>query len=71
MLPFGNALIGVPSTMVCWEHFPNKRGVVSGFISMGFGLGSFFFGFLTSAVFDSVANKTKYTYYPTGEEFFI
>ena len=49
MLPFGNALIGFPSTMVCWEHFPNKKGLVSGFISMGFGLGAFFFGFLASA----------------------
>jgi len=53
MLPFGNALIGFPSTMVCWEHFPSKKGLVSGFISMGFGLGAFFFGFITNAAVKS------------------
>lgn len=33
-----------------WEYFPNKRGLVSGLIVLGFGFGSFIFGFISLAV---------------------
>ena len=33
-----------------WEYFPNRRGLVSGLIVLGFGFGSFIFGFISLAV---------------------
>ena len=33
---------------VCWDHFPNNKGLVSGLIIGGFGLGSFLFGLLST-----------------------
>lgn len=33
-----------------WEYFPEKRGLVSGLIVLGFGFGSFIFGFVSLAV---------------------
>lgn len=33
-----------------WEYFPNNRGFVVGLVLCGFGLGAFFFGFLSSAL---------------------
>jgi len=33
-----------------WEYFPQKRGLVSGLIVLGFGFGSFIFGFISLAV---------------------
>ena len=37
--------------IVCgWEWFPEKRGAVAGAVVAGYGLGAFFFGFLTTAI---------------------
>ena len=33
-----------------WEYFPKRRGVVSGLIVLGFGFGSFIFGFISLAI---------------------
>lgn len=33
---------------ICWDYFPQKRGMVSGVIICGFGLGSFIFSFLST-----------------------
>ena len=33
-----------------WSYFPNKRGLVSGIIVAGFGIGPFLFGFVAKAV---------------------
>ena len=33
-----------------WEYFPERKGLVSGLISAGFGFGAFIFGFLTTAL---------------------
>ena len=33
-----------------WEHFPNRKGMVSGFIISGFGLGAFLFGYISLAI---------------------
>jgi OFA family oxalate/formate antiporter-like MFS transporter len=37
--------------IICgWEWFPSRKGLVSGLTIGGYGFGSFFFGFLTSAI---------------------
>ena len=37
--------------IICgWEWFPAKRGAVAGAVVAGYGLGAFFFGFLTTAI---------------------
>lgn len=37
--------------IVCgWEWFPDHKGLISGLIVAGYGFGSFFFGFLTTAI---------------------
>ena len=33
-----------------WEHFPKRKGLMSGIIIGGFGFGSFFFGFISFAI---------------------
>jgi OFA family oxalate/formate antiporter-like MFS transporter len=37
---------------ICWDHFPNQRGMVSGIIICGFGLGSFIFGIISTILFN-------------------
>ena len=56
-----------------WKHFPNSRGIVSGVILCGFGLGSFIFTFLAKGI----ANPNNEKYYSimrpgekTAEHFF-
>lgn len=33
---------------ICWDYFPQKKGMVSGIIICGFGLGSFIFSFVST-----------------------
>lgn len=33
---------------ICWQYFPEQKGLVSGFILCGFGIGSLMFNFLTT-----------------------
>ena len=33
---------------ICWDLFPNNRGMVTGVITFGFGIGSFAFGILST-----------------------
>lgn len=33
---------------ICWELFPNQKGMVTGVISCGFGVGSFLFGIIST-----------------------
>ena len=33
---------------ICWDHYPERKGMVSGVIIGGFGLGSFLFGFIST-----------------------
>jgi hypothetical protein len=34
----------------CWEHFPEKRGLVTGIIESAYGLGSFIFSLISTAL---------------------
>lgn len=38
---------------VCWDHYPDRRGLVSGIIIGGFGLGSFIFGFVSTMLINA------------------
>ena len=40
----------IPPIMCGWEYFPNRRGLVSGIIVGGFGLGAVIFGFVAAAL---------------------
>lgn len=33
---------------ICWDYFPSKRGMVSGIVICGFGMGSFIFSFVST-----------------------
>lgn len=33
---------------ICWDLFPNKKGMVTGVIICGFGVGSFVFGIVST-----------------------
>jgi MFS transporter, OFA family, oxalate/formate antiporter len=33
---------------ICWDYFPQKKGMVSGIIICGFGIGSFIFSFVST-----------------------
>lgn len=33
---------------ICWDLFPNSKGMVTGVISCGFGVGSFLFGIIST-----------------------
>jgi MFS family permease len=43
-----NGLAYTVPLKICWDYFPQKRGMVSGIIICGFGLGSFIFSFLST-----------------------
>ena len=42
---------------VGWDHFPNSKGLVSGIIIGGFGLGSFLFGLLSTLLINPSNSK--------------
>ena len=33
---------------LCWDIFPNNKGIVTGIITFGFGMGAFVFGIVSS-----------------------
>ena len=36
--------------IAAWDYFPRNKGAVGGFILLGFGFGSFIFGFVSSMI---------------------
>ena len=48
--PLGIGVVYYVPIICGWEWFPEKRGFATGAVVSGFGLGSFFFGFLTTAI---------------------
>lgn len=42
---------------VGWDHYPNNKGLVSGVIIGGFGLGSFIFGLISTLLINPNNNK--------------
>ena len=36
--------------VAAWDYFPRNKGAVCGFILLGFGFGSFIFGFVSSMI---------------------
>lgn len=40
---FGIGTVYLPPLICAWEYFPNRKGIISGIIVGGFGLGSFIF----------------------------
>lgn len=45
---FGASILYVLPVKICWEYFPNIKGVVSGIIIGFYGLGSFSFNLIGS-----------------------
>lgn len=47
---FGLGICYLVPLICAWEHFPNRKGLISGIIIGGFGFGAFFFGFISFAL---------------------
>jgi MFS family permease len=47
---FGNGMAYITPLATVTKWFPDKRGLASGMVVMGFGLGAFFYGFLLKAI---------------------
>jgi MFS transporter, OFA family, oxalate/formate antiporter len=43
-----NGLVYTIPLKICWDYFPERKGMVSGTIICGFGLGSFIFSFVST-----------------------
>ena len=50
VFPFGTGLFYTLPMICGWEWFPEKQGFITGLISGSFGLASFIFGFITTAL---------------------
>jgi MFS family permease len=50
VFPIGIGLVYWTPIICCWEWFPEKKGFMTGLIVGAFGLGAFFFGFITTAI---------------------
>ena len=56
---------------ICWELFPNHKGIVTGMISCGFGIGSFLFGIVSTLLInpnnlkmDTIGRHHEHVYGP-------
>jgi MFS family permease len=47
---FGNGMAYITPVATVTKWFPDKRGLASGIVVMGFGLGAFFYGFVLKAI---------------------
>jgi MFS family permease len=47
---FGNGMAYITPVATITKWFPDKRGLASGMVVMGFGLGAFFYGFVLKAI---------------------
>ena len=47
---FGNGMAYITPVAAVTKWFPDKRGLASGMVVMGFGLGAFFYGFILKAI---------------------
>lgn len=50
LFPAGIGIVYWMPILCGWEWFPEKKGAVAGAVVAGYGLGSFFFGFLTTYI---------------------
>ena len=50
MYPVGIGVCYFVPIICGWEYFPTRKGLVSGIILCGYGLGAFFFGFISTAI---------------------
>ena len=56
---FGNGMAYITPVATVTKWFPDKRGLASGMVVMGFGLGAFFYGFILKA-WTSFAGASKH-----------
>ena len=58
---FGNGMAYITPVATVTKWFPDKRGLASGMVVMGFGLGAFFYGFVLKALggFTTAAKHAK------------
>lgn len=67
--PMGVGIIYWPPIMSSWEWFGPKKGLATGLIIGAFGFGSFFFGFITTAIVNP-NNQQLYTDPESGDDVF-
>ena len=48
--PLGIGVTYFPPILCGWEHFPNRKGFVTGLTVGGFGFGAFIFGFFSTSL---------------------
>lgn len=60
----GASVLYVLPIKICWEYFPNRKGVVSGVIIGMFGLGGFSFNLISSHLINPEGVKKEGSFYP-------
>ena len=60
----GASILYVLPIKICWEHFPERKGVVSGIIVGVFGLGGFSFNLIASSLINPEGIKKVGDFYP-------
>lgn len=60
----GASVLYVLPIKICWEYFPNRKGVVSGIIIGVFGLGGFSFNLISSKLINPDGVKKEGSFYP-------
>ena len=69
LFPLGIGIVYWVPIVSGWEWFPHKRGAVAGAVVAGYGLGAFFFGFLTTAIVNP-NNIRPHTIEKDGDTYF-
>ena len=64
---FGNGMAYITPVATVTKWFPDKRGLASGMVVMGFGLGAFFYGFILKAIGPFVAASKHATAYAVAK----
>ena len=59
---FCNGIAYTIPLKLCWDLYPERKGMVSGVIICGFGVGSFIFSFISTMLVNPLNIKTRVNY---------
>lgn len=64
---FCNGIAYTVPLKICWDIYPEQKGMVSGVIICGFGVGSFIFSFISTMLVNPLNIKTRINYIENGD----